>query len=94
MEFGDSTSACGPPPIPLIKSRNDDKSGKYFVKIKLRRGPTSEKLDLYEFKMALFDNGEPDDILLFIFNFNLTLEASVMLKNVTKIKYPCTLVRG
>ena len=94
MEFGDSTSACGPPPIPLIKSRNDDKSGKYFVKIKLRRGPTSEKLDLYEFKMALFDNGEPDDILLFIFNFNLTLEVSGMFKYGAKIQYLRMLVHG
>ena len=47
-----------PPLIPLIKIKIDDKSDTYFVKIKLRRDPTSEKLDLYEFKMTLFDNGD------------------------------------
>ena len=39
-----------PPPPPLIKSKHDDKLEKDFVNIKLRRDPTSEKLDRYEFK--------------------------------------------
>ena len=46
------------------------------VKTKLRRDLTSKKYDLYEFKMALFDNGDPEEFLLFIRNFNTTLEAS------------------
>ena len=29
-----------PPPIPLIKSKNDDKSDKDFVKIKFCKDPT------------------------------------------------------
>ena len=48
-----------PPHIPLIKIKHGDKSDKYFVKLKLRRGPTSYLLDLYEFKMDFFDNGDP-----------------------------------
>ena len=36
----------------------------------------SEKLDLYEFKMALFDNSEPDEFFLFIWNLNMTLKES------------------
>ena len=47
-----------PPTIPLIKSKNDENSEKYCVKIKLRRYPTSQNSDLYELKMALFDNSE------------------------------------
>ena len=42
----------------LIKSKHDDNFDKYFVKLKLFRDLTSEKSDLYEFKMALFDNGD------------------------------------
>ena len=52
--------------IPLIKIKDDDKSDQYSVKIKLFRYRTSEKSYLYELKMAFFDNGEPDDFLLFI----------------------------
>ena len=46
-----------PHPIPIITSNNDDKLVNYFVKIKLRRDPTSDKSDLYRIKVALFDNG-------------------------------------
>ena len=42
------------------KSKNHDKLDTRFVKIKLGRDRTSEKLDIYEFKMALFSNGEPE----------------------------------
>ena len=48
------------PPILLIKENHDGKSEKYFVKLKLRRYTTSPTLDLYGFKISLFDNGEPD----------------------------------
>ena len=46
------------PPNNLIKSKNDNKSSNYLVKLKLCRYPTSYFSDLYEFKMSLFDNGE------------------------------------
>ena len=45
--------------IAPIKSKSDEKLGKYCVKIKLRRDLTSQKLELYEFKIALFDNSNP-----------------------------------
>ena len=43
-----------PPSIEPIKSKNYDKSEKYCVKIKLRRGTTSQKFDLYKLKNGLF----------------------------------------
>ena len=75
-----------PPLIPLIKIKIDDKSDTYFVKIKLRRDPTSEKLDLYEFKMDLFDNGKMEEFLLFIRNFNTALKVSGTIKSGAKIQ--------
>ena len=69
-----------PPLIPLIKGKNNEKLDKYFIKITLCGGSTYKSLDLYEFKMALFDNRDPEEFLLFIRNFNMTLEASVTLK--------------
>ena len=53
-----------PPPITLIKGNHDDKSENDFVKMKLRRDPTSENLDLYEFKMALLYNGYREDFFV------------------------------
>ena len=65
-----------PPLIRLINSKNDEKLYKDCDKIKLHRDTMSQKSDLYELKMVLFDNGEPEEFLLFIRNFNITLEAS------------------
>ena len=83
-----------PPPTPLIKIKNGDKSDKYFVKIKLRRGPMQSLSGLYEFKMDLFDNGDPEEFLLFVQNFNMNLTASETLATESKIQYICTLVHG
>ena len=58
------------------------------------RDPTLDNPDLYEFKKAFFDNGNPGEFLLFIHNFKMTLEESVMLGAYTKVKYLCTLVCG
>ena len=49
-----------PPPTPLIKIEHNDKLDKDFVKLKLCRDPTSEKSDLYEFKMDLFNLDKPE----------------------------------
>ena len=49
-----------PPPTLLIKSNQDDKSDKDFVKLKLRKDPTSENSDLYDSKIHLFENDETE----------------------------------
>ena len=72
----------------------DGKSDKYFVKLKLRRDPTSSTSDLYEFKMFLFENGELEDFLLFVHNFNIILAASGMLEVGVKVQNLRPLVRG
>ena len=51
-------------------------------------------MDLYELKMVLFGNCEPEGFLLFIHNFNITIEASGTLKYGANIQYLHTLVRG
>ena len=43
--------------MPLIKIKNDDNLDKYCVKIKFRIDPMTANLDLYEYKMDFFDNG-------------------------------------
>ena len=83
-----------PPPTPLIKGKHNDKSDKYFVNIKLRRDTTSERSGLYEFKMALFDNENPEYFLLFVGNFNMNLEASGIIYTSLKAQYIRTLVHG
>ena len=49
-----------PPTILLIKETSTGNSDEYFVKIKLRRYPTSNTSDLYEFRMSLFYHGKAE----------------------------------
>ena len=44
--------------------------------------------------MALFDNGDLKELLLFVRNSNMTLEVSVTLLAVTIIQYLRTLLQG
>ena len=53
---------------------------------------TSEKSDFYELKMALTNNENIEEFLLFVHNFNMTLEASGTLDTAEKFQYLCTLV--
>ena len=59
-DFGMNQVHVEPLLIPLIKGKYNGKSDKDFVKLKLRRYPTSSMSNLYEFKMSLFDNGNPE----------------------------------
>ena len=81
-----------PSPINLIKSSNDTKLKKYFLEIKLCRDPKSEISYLYQFKIALFDNSEKEEILLFIWNFKMTLKNLRTLAAIEKIQYICTML--
>ena len=83
-----------PPLIPLIKINHGDKSDKDFVQMKFCRGPTSDKLDLYEFNMVFFTNGDPEYFLLFVRNYNMTPKMSRMIEIYAKVQYLCTLVCG
>ena len=64
------------PLITLIKVKYDCKSDKGVVKLKLCRNPTSSTSGVYEFRMYFFDNENKEEFLLFVRNFNMTIEAS------------------
>ena len=49
---------------------------------------------MYEFKMPLFDNKEPEEFLLFMWNLNMTLGASGTIKANVKLQYLRTLLCG
>ena len=55
---------------------------------------TSEKSEVYKFKMALFDNGESEEFLLFLRNFKTTIDASGTLTVNAELQYLRPLLRG
>ena len=93
VDDGDGPNSRRAPPLPLMKENNNGKSERDFVKLKLRRYPTSSMSDLCEFKMSLFHNGKPEEFWLFVRKFNMTLAASGTLEADANFQYLCTLVR-
>ena len=65
-----------------------------YIKLKLRRDPTSSTSDLYEFRMSLFDHGKPEEFLLFVRNFQTTLAATGTLETEAKVQYLCVIFLG
>ena len=51
-------------------------------------------LDLYGFRVYLFDLGDPEEFLLFAWIFQMTLVATGTLETQAKVKYLCTLFHG
>ena len=64
------------------------------MKLKVRRDPIYDMLELYEFKMSLYDHGEPGEFLLFISIFNTNHAETRMLEMDTNILYLRKLFRG
>ena len=82
------------PPIPLVNEKSTGKSYGDYVKLKLRRDPMSSTSELYEFMMSLFDHGDPDEILLFVQKFQMTLASTGTLETEVKVQHLRTLVCG
>ena len=72
---GDIMACVEPPHIPLIKQYPEKiKKESNYVNIKLHRNPVTELYEIYETKLVLFENGEPEDLLILIFNLKKTLK--------------------
>ena len=81
-----------PPLIPFIKKTYTGNSDGDEVKLKLHWDPTSITSDIYEFWMFFFDHGEPEEFILFVQNFQMTLVATGTLETKAKFQYLCTLI--
>ena len=80
--------------IPLIKEMCNCKSDEDLVKLKLRRYPKSSTSDIYEFKMTLFDHSDPEEFMLLLYEFSMTLATTGALEMDAKIQYLYTPIHG
>ena len=83
-----------PSMIPFIKEISTGKSDGDYVKLKLCRDPKSSTSDIYEFRISLFDYDKPEEFLLSVWDFKMTLVATGTLEIDVKVQYLFTLVRG
>ena len=83
-----------PPQIPLVKEIYTGKSDVDYVKLKLRRDPTSSTSYIYEFIMSLFDHCCPKEFPLFMQNFQMNLAVTGTTETEGKVKYIRLFVLG
>ena len=76
-----------PSTIPLIKNKLDTKLQRNCVDIKFPRNTMPGKSDMYELKMALLDNVESEEFLLFQQNYEMMLETPGTLTAVEKLNF-------
>ena len=62
--------------------------------VKLLSNTESENFETYEVKLALFKNGEPEELLIFIRDFRKTLKYMRLIKNIRLSQYLHTLLQG
>ena len=65
-----------------------------FLYLKSYIGPTHSTSYNYAFSISLFDNGNPEEFLLFVSNFNMTLAATGTLDTGANNQYLCTVLHG
>ena len=82
------------PPTPLIKIEIGKNSEKYYIKIKLCRNPMLEACNMYELKMALFENEEPKYFLLFQWTYHMMFGEPGNITVGIKIQYLHNVIRG
>ena len=56
-----------------------------MIKSNLRRDLTSQKSDIYEFEMTLFDYSNPEEFWLFVRKFQMNPDASGILTAENKV---------
>ena len=60
----------------------------------MRRNPASVGYETYKFKMTIFEDGRPEDLLQFLNNFNKVIDGTGMTTVTERIYFICTLLRG
>ena len=87
-----------PPPIPLIKVELEEERTSKIIRVKIRINPDSSMSETYEFKMARLKNGQPEDFLRPMKNFNIAINGRGTKSDSGQINYIrtmlCTMLSG
>ena len=81
-----------PSTIQLVKETSTSNSDGDYVKLNLRRDPTSIMSELYKFRMSLSDHSKSKELLLVLRKFLMNIAAAGTLESEAKDQYLQTLI--
>ena len=90
----DMQARIEPLPIPLIKLEVDDYCTTHIIKVKMRRNPSSAASEKYNVNMNTFNDGQPEEFLSLLINFNTTTDGTGSTTPSCHINYLHTILRG
>ena len=80
--------------MPTINSGEEDEKERKTTKVKMYCNPGSAASDTYKLKMATFKNGQQEDFLLLLKNFNTMIDGAVTTTVAGRINYLCMILHG
>ena len=82
------------PPIPLIKFELDGDRTTHIIKVKMRRNPSSVASETYKVNMNTLDDGQPEEFLSLLRNFNIATDGTGTTTPYSWINYLRAMLRG
>ena len=83
-----------PPPIPLTSPEEVQERACDTIKVKIKYNPASAGSETHEFKIAIFDNDSPEELLQFLTNAKKAIKRTGTKKFSGRINFLRTLLRG
>ena len=83
-----------PPPIPIIKKDPPEFNEYDIINIKMRQNPSDAASEMYKLNIVTFENGQPEDFLQLMKNFNIEVDGTGTATAAEKINYLRTMLHA
>ena len=83
-----------PPPTPLIKVELYELHTTHIINVKMRRNTSQAISETYNINMSTFDDGQPEEFLAQLKNFEIRIGGTGTTMPTGRIKYLCTMIHG
>ena len=80
--------------IPCVRPKEVQEKVCEIIKVNMRCNPASVVSETYEFKMTIFENGSPEEILQFLTNVKKSIKETVTTAVLERINFIRTLLCG
>ena len=88
----DAQAQIVPPPIPLNKEHEEEEHAIHIIKANMRWDLVWTTFETYKFMMAVFENGQPEELLGFLKNFRKAIDGTGTTAVAGRINYLRTIL--
>ena len=82
------------PPIPIIKKDPQESNEYDIININMRQNPSDAASEMYKLNIVTFENGQPEEFLQLMKNFNIAVDGTGTATLAGKINYLRTMLHA